>query len=185
MKLREELDAIGFNTAVNDPQVLEKLPWLNAVCEEILRLYPPVTSTGRVAIRDTFVAGVRIPKHTLVVLFPWAVNRNPRYWGGSDSERFVPERWLDKLPDGNRRLNKNGGAESNFCELTFLHGNRGCIGRDFSKAELRVILASFFGQFEVSRLPGDDLVAEPAGSLTIKPKGGLYVSLKRVRDWEV
>ncbi|KAK4503257.1 hypothetical protein PRZ48_006685 [Zasmidium cellare] len=181
-RLRAELDATGFHTAISDPQVLEKLPWLNAICEETLRLYPPVTTTGRIAIRDTTIAGARVPKGTLVVLFPWAVNRNPRYWGGLDSERFVPERWLDTRPDGSVRLNKHGGAESNFCELTFLHGNRGCIGRDFSKAELRVILASFFGQFEVARLPGDDLVAEPVGSLTIKPKGGLFVKLRRVRD---
>lgn len=159
---------------------LEALPLLNAICEETLRLYPPVTTTARKAIRDTTVAGVAVPKGTIIILFPWVVNRNPQYWGGVAADQFIPERWIERDQNGQARLNKHGGAESNYCELTFLHGNRACIGMNFAKAELRCILANMFMSFKLSRLPGDDLIAEPAGSLTIKPKGGLYVGLQRV-----
>lgn len=175
--LRQELRS--HPDCVSSAQALETMPYLNAVCEETLRLYPPVSLTSRKAIRDTNIAGVPVPKGMQIVLFPWAVNRNPKYWGGAAADQFVPERWLEKGEDGQVRMNKHGGAESNYCQLTFLHGNRGCIGRDFAKAELRCIIASLFGTFKVSRLPGDDLVAEPAGSITIRPKGGLYVQLEQ------
>ncbi|KAB8356621.1 hypothetical protein FH972_024199 [Carpinus fangiana] len=177
--LREEITSNCGCTS--SPTALESLPWLNAICEETLRLFPPVTSTARKTIRDTVIAGTRVPKNTMLVLFPWAMNRNPRYWGGQDAERFKPERWIDTLPDGRLRSNKHGGAESNFCEMTFLHGNRSCIGKDFAKAELRCILARLFETFEVSRLPGDDGSVNPVGSITIKPEGGLFVTLQRLK----
>lgn len=162
---------------ITSPKTLETLPWLNSICEETLRLFPAVTTTARKAIRDTTIAGTRVPKNTVLVLFPWAVNRNPHSWRGAD--RFMPERWIDKLLDNRLRLNKHGGAESNFCDMTFLHGQRSCIGRDFAKAELRCIIARLFSDFDVARLPGDDGKVTPAGSITIKPAGGLFVTLRR------
>ncbi|KAF2166664.1 hypothetical protein M409DRAFT_66637 [Zasmidium cellare ATCC 36951] len=180
-ELRDEIrEAVKIAPAFDPAQgilpysTLEKLPLLNGICEETLRLFPPVTNTGRVAIRDTFVADTPIRKGMMLAIFPWATNRNPEFWGVT-AEEMVPQRWIDEDANGARRLNKHGGAASNMCEQTFLHGNRACIGQDFAKAELRYILAALFERYHLERLEGDRGHVVPAGSLTIKPRGGLYV----------
>lgn len=156
--------------------VIESFPYLNGVCEEVLRLFPAVPTTLREAIRDTSIAGTAVPNGTWIVLSPWSINRNPHFWG-ADAHKFRPERWMDQLPDGTKRPNKNGGAQSNYCEITFLHGQRACIGRDFAKAELRCVLAAIFGRCEAQRLKGDDGRVTVSGAVTIKPREGMHVSL--------
>ncbi|KAK4508759.1 hypothetical protein PRZ48_002498 [Zasmidium cellare] len=177
-RLREELRAHPDCTA--SPTAVEALPWLNAICEETLRIFPPVTNTARKAIRDTTIANTRIRRGQMIAVFPWAINRNPKYWGGKDAAKFIPERWLDERPDGTLHINNHGGAASNYCNLTFLQGNRSCIGKGFAKAELRLVVAKMFGDFRVARLPGDNGKVNPVGSVTIKPEGGLFVTLTRV-----
>lgn len=176
--LREEI--LAHPDCTTSPTALESLPWLNAIMEETLRFFPPVTTTARLAIRNTTVAGTHIPRGTLFVAFPWAINRDPRFWGGSESERFVPERWFDKRPDGSLYVNGNGGAESAYCNMTFLQGNRSCIGKGFTKAELRLIIAKMFATFRIHRLPGDDGKVKPVGSITIRPEGGLFVRFEKI-----
>lgn len=179
-RVREEIRA-AIPKASNEPgvdiaKVLEGLPYLNGICNETLRLYPTVPVTVRTSIRDTEVIGRPIPKGVDVIISPWATNRNPRLWG-EDAEEFKPERWID---DG--KPNNNGGADSNYAQLTFLHGPRSCIGQGFAKAELRCLVAAFAGRFEWEMLDKEsDLI--PAGVITIKPKNGLHLRLKQIEGW--
>ena len=95
---------------------------------------------------------------------------------------MVPERWIDINADGTTRVNKHGGTSSNYCEITFLHGQRSCIGRDFAKAELRCAVAGIFGRFEVQMVdPGQTITV--SGSVTTKPREGMHLKLKTVGDW--
>lgn len=103
--------------------LLEKLPLLNAVCHETLRLFPTVPFTARTAVRPTRVGNIILPKDGQVWLPVWAFNRSPQFWGSNASE-FVPDRWIT---DGS--FNNNGGAPSNYAQMTFLHGPRTCIGQ--------------------------------------------------------
>lgn len=75
--------------------------------------------------------------------------------------------------------NNNGGAESNYALLTFLHGPRSCIGQGFARAELRALVAAWVlsFEFEMARL-GEVLV--PEGMVTVKPRGGLHLRVKFV-----
>lgn len=167
---------------------LESSPWLHGVCEEVLRLYPTVPMTLRESIRQTTINGAVIPEGTLIMIVPWAINRNPKFWG-AEAACFRPERWMDAVPAAETgsttpagagpryRLNKHGGAVSNFCETTFLHGARSCIGRDFAKAELKVALAGIFGAFDVTIGEKAQQKLRISGQVTIKPEGGLPVQL--------
>lgn len=174
---------------------MESLPYLHGVCEETLRLYPTVPTTAREAVRDTTVAGYRVPAGTRFVLVPYAINRHPNFW--RDAHRMVPERWIDVGPpeaddDGTststcaaagqqERPNKTGGTSTNFAELTFLHGARACIGRDFAKAELRCALAGVVGKYEIELHTREEPRCQ--GVVTMKPEGGMYLRLKPITSW--
>ncbi|OQE15446.1 hypothetical protein PENSTE_c028G07114 [Penicillium steckii] len=144
-KLRQEIrETIPSPDASVSWQDLEAMPYLNGVCQEVLRLYPTVPMTGREAIRETTIAGKKIPKGTTVALCPQAVNRSYEFWG-ENADQFLPERWIDTDPEtGKQSPNKHGGASTNFAQITFLHGPRACIGKDFAKAEFRCAVAGLF-----------------------------------------
>ncbi|KAF4549281.1 Cytochrome P450-like protein 36 [Elsinoe fawcettii] len=175
VRLREEVKAAFTSSEHSDlATTLERLPLLNGICNETLRLYPTVPVTVRRSNRPTTLLDRPIPEATDVVICPWVTNRLPALWG-KDADQFVPERWINE--DGTP--NNSGGVESNYSFLTFLHGPRSCIGQNFAKAELRCLLAAFVGKFEWDLdMPVEDVV--PAGVITIKPKNGLKVKLRHV-----
>lgn len=151
--------------------ILEPLPYLNGIINETLRLYPTVPITMRQAIRDSNVGGQTIPKGVVLILSMWQMNRSPEVWG-QEADQFLPERWI---ADG--KPNTNGGAQSNYEFLTFLHGPRSCIGQGFAKAEMRCLLASMISTFSWE-LAMDEAKIIPRGVITIKPANGLYIKLK-------
>ncbi|KAL8722757.1 MAG: hypothetical protein Q9225_000818 [Loekoesia sp. 1 TL-2023] len=120
---------------------IDQIDYLHAVCNEVLRLRPPVQLSQRVANVDTSILGQVIPKGTVIILCPLAVNRSRELWS-HDADEFKPERWMGPA---NSRL---GGAESPYAFLTFLFGRRGCIGKTFAKAELACLLAVWVNSFE-------------------------------------
>lgn len=158
---------------------IDNCSYLQAFCNEVLRVWAPVALTMRVAAKDTSILGQFIPKGTIIILCPWAVNMSEQLWG-TDAKEFKPERWLD----AEGRTNKSGSADSNFSFLTFLHGPRSCIGQKFAQAEFACLIAAWVGSFETRFEDGGALASgetpDIAGGVTSKPKGGLWVQLKEV-----
>ncbi|KAI0466204.1 cytochrome P450 [Xylaria cf. heliscus] len=160
--------------SVDIASTLERLPYLNGVINETLRLYPTVPLTQRSAIRDTQIGQYRIPKGANIIVSIWAMNRSPSVWG-SDSTKFRPDRWIT-----NNKPNHTGGADSNYQFLTFLHRPRSCIGQGFARAERRCLLASMVlsCNWELA-MSEKDVV--PGGTITIKPAKGLFLRLKPLK----
>ena len=152
---------------------MEKMSYLNAVCREVLRLFPPVAVTIRIAVKDTFICGQPIPQNTVVMLPPWAVNGSTELWG-SDAADFRPERWQRSASDP---ATDNRSTNYNF--LTFLHGPRSCIGQSFAMGEFACLLAAWVGAFEI-QLQDPDMIPVIKGGITAKPKDGLHVRVKPV-----
>ncbi|KIW34900.1 uncharacterized protein PV07_01643 [Cladophialophora immunda] len=184
-RLRAEIHAAipnGFSPTdsqdTNIASVLESLPLLNGVCSESLRVLPAVPVTMRTTKRNTTLIGHPVAAGTKFIMSPWAVNNDPELWG-PDAHEFKPERWID--PESGKP-NQTGGASTNYATLTFLHGQRSCIGQNFARAELRALVAAFAGAFEWALLNPDEEVV-PAGVITSKPRDGLKVALKRVKAW--
>lgn len=195
-KLREEIRAklpsIDDESNAATAELMDRLPYLHAVCNEVLRLYPAVALTRRVAAHDTTLLGQFIPKGTDIILAPAAVNRCQQLWG-DDALEFKPERWM-----GPGKAN-NGGAESNYAMLTFLHGKvivvphsnlntkmllgpRSCIGSSFARAEFACLLAAVVGRFEME-LADPNQKIEIAQGITQRIKGGLKVRMRVLPGW--
>jgi cytochrome P450 len=180
-EIREKLPSVDEDTEITS-QIIDHMPYLNAVCNEVLRYYPPVPLTLRDAGNDTSIAGHYVPKGTRVMLIPWAINKQESLWG-PDARKFNPERWM---PSEKNLQSANGGAPSNFAMLTFLHGPRSCIGQAFAKAEFACLLASWVGRFEFKLRNERELDEKNIlikGGVTARPAKGLYVKTKVLEGW--
>lgn len=180
-EIRENLPSIEDAGTITSQQI-DRLPYLSAVCNEVLRYYPPVPLTLRETARDTVVTGVAIPKGTRVMLVPMASNRNEEQWG-ADAHVFNPDRWLQS--DDNPH-SANGGASSNYALMTFLHGPRSCIGAGFARSEFACLLAAWIGRFEFELNDPkmyDEKNLTIRGNATAKPLGGVPVKTKVVEGW--
>ena len=174
-RLRKEVhDHIASPSEPVSAATLDHMPYLNAVCNEVLRVYAPVALTLRDTAEDTTIIGQFVPKETRIILSPWAINWSNELWG-PDAAEFNPDRWL-----GPGRAN-TGGATSNYAFMTFLHGPRSCIGQAFAKSEFNCLLAAFVGSFEFEKVdPDEELIIQ--GGITTKPKNGMNIRLTPV-DW--
>ncbi|KAF5631726.1 pisatin demethylase cytochrome P450 monooxygenase [Fusarium sp. NRRL 52700] len=175
-RLREEIrqNVDGLTDDV-DAKKLDSLSYLHAVCQESLRLYAPIPFTVRDALKDTQILGTFVPKGTMVILCPWAINRAHELWG-PDADDFNPERWM---APGQAN---SGGAKSNYAFLTFLHGPRGCIGQKFSLAELMALTCALIGRYRFD-IDKDYEVRDITDGIVAKPSKGLKVSMGEVQGW--
>ena len=180
-KLRDEVRAKLPSPAGNSDITsfdIDRVPYLSAVCNEILRYYDVFVWTWREAAVDTSLLGQPIPKGTKLVLPFSAIHRDRKLWG-EDADKFDPERWIaDK--------SKNGGPESNFAFMSFLHGPRSCIGEAFARAEYACLLAAWVGRFEFElndQKEMDEKNLEVAGGFTIGPIHGLDVKVRSLEGW--
>ena len=181
-EIREKLPSVADGDATITSQTIDHMPYLNAVCNEVLRYYPPVPLTLRQAAHNTTIGEHYVPKGTRIMLVPWAINKSESLWG-PDAKRFNPERWL---PSEKNPYSANGGARSNYAMLTFLHGPRSCIGQAFAKAEFACLLASWIGRFEFALNDEKELDEKNVlikGGITVRPAKGLFVKTKVVDGW--
>lgn len=97
-KLQSELDATfskGAQTSEFSNETLRRLPYLEAIINETLRLKPAVPSGQP---RETPPQGLQvdemwIPGNTIVVVPQYVIQRDDRYF--PSGAEFIPERWLD------------------------------------------------------------------------------------------
>ncbi|WP_435741920.1 cytochrome P450 [Nocardioides sp. SYSU DS0663] len=139
--------AAGFETTVNllgngirllhdHPEQLATLRadpdrWPNAV-EEVLRLDPPVLLTGRTVVRDTEIAGVRVPRGAVVTTLLAGANRDPDVF--AEPHRFDVTR------------------ENAADHVSFSAGRHFCLGAALARMEGEVGLRRIFDRFPDLRL---------------------------------
>lgn len=172
-EIRSRLEFDGDLNSSTDVLEIDHLPYLNAVCNEVLRLMPSVPMMMRLSDHDTIIQGQHIPKGTMITIASWAVNASKELWG-EDALEFNPDRWL-----GDGKTSNSGGALNNFANLTFMHGPRSCIGKDFARSELLCLMAAWFGRFEVE-LENPELGKDMIGWVTLRPGHRLPVRFREV-----
>jgi enediyne biosynthesis protein E7 len=132
---------------------------------EILRIYPGAPVMTRRALVDDVIDGHEVPAGSFVILSPYAVHRNPRFW--SDPERFFPER-----PEYARIR----AGEDRYRYIPFGAGPRRCVGDHFAQSLLGIVLPKLLRRFKFEFQPG--FVARPAPRINLRPAHGLMLRLK-------
>ncbi|KAF9565111.1 cytochrome P450 [Agrocybe pediades] len=159
-KLRHEISEAKEPMAQLEHDRLVNLPYLDAVCREMLRLYPPVYMVPKAAQKDTVlplhtpikgldgseIREIPIQAGTNVIVGIAAANCNPELWG-PDSYEWKPERWLKPLPEAVPQAHIPG-VYSHI--MTFLAGGRACIGFKFSLIEMKVVVSVLVESFRFS-----------------------------------
>lgn len=137
-RLQDELTALGADP---EPEALAKAPYLEAVCNETLRLRPPSPGVGRKLNAPMKIAGYDLPAGAGVFAqIIWA-HHDPAVF--PEPEVFRPERFLER-------------TYSPFEFLPFGGGNRRCIGAAFALYEMKLILGTLLRRYSfelVSKKP--------------------------------
>ncbi|MGH9544182.1 MAG: cytochrome P450 [Terriglobales bacterium] len=163
-KLRQELNQVLGGRAPQ-PEDLARLTFTDRVVKESMRLYPPAWSLARTTVRETELAGYRIPVGANVVMSPWILHRDPRFF--ERPEQFNPDRWTG---DAVQRLPR-------FAYFPFGGGPRLCIGAAFAMMEANLLLAAIAQGFQLRLVPGHPVSALP--SITLRPRHGMRMSIRK------
>ena len=143
-KLHEELHLTTLgNKAITDANVA-KLPYLQAVIKETLRVHPPgpLLSWARLSTSDVHLSnGMVIPSNTTAMVNMWAITHDPNLW--KDPLAFKPERFLASA----------GGADVDVrgCDLRlapFGAGRRVCPGKNLGLVTVSLWVAKLVHHFD-------------------------------------
>jgi cytochrome P450 len=141
-------------------------PYLDAVIDESLRLFPPVWIFTRLAEEDDVLGGTPIPKGSVMVICPYVIHRRPDLW--RDADTFDPDRFL---ADG------EASRQPRCAHMPFGAGPRMCIGAGFSLLEARAAITVLCRKYRFG-LASDGVRAAPV-FMSLRPEGGPVLTLSR------
>jgi len=160
--------------------MISKLPYLDAVIKESMRLYPVAPFIvrrlkGDICIPTENNDGVMsLPTGSLALIWIYGLHRNPEFWDRPDD--FIPERWID--------INLKDPGQSNGAYMPFASGPRNCIGQPIARIVIRTFLARLLYQhkFTDARLriadSAKDLRIEMEAGFTVLPIGGVHLEIR-------
>jgi len=148
-KLLEELDTLGDE---KDPSTIFKLPYLNAVCCETLRIYPVGMLTfPRVVRTPVSLCGQELEPGTVVLGSIYLLHQREDLY--PEPKQFKPERFLER-------------QFSPYEYLPFGGGARRCIGMAFAQFEMKVALAKILSRCELALLDRGEVRPKRRGLVT-------------------
>jgi cytochrome P450 len=160
-RLVEESQRVLGDRRANADDV-PRLAYAECVVREALRMYPPVWALiVREALDDVELGGYTIPRGSEVFMFPWVIQRDPRFFESPlefDPERFAPGR-IEKIPQ--------------YAWLPFGAGPHICIGQSLALAEMTLILATVLQRYTLQFAADQPCEVPPEPLLAIRPLGGL------------
>ena len=170
-RVRREVDAVvAPEPVIGSLEQTTKLPFLDAFCNEVMRLKPVAPLHVLEPVADATILGCAIPKGTpIMMLVRRMATRNENF---GDGACFDPDRWLvareeRSIPHDRRAFVPFGG------------GPRLCPGRSLALLQIRTVLAMLCRNFQVEPVRGGTDVDEYL-AFTMMPSN-LSVRLSRLR----
>jgi cytochrome P450 len=152
-KAQAELDEIVGQAKRMEESDIAKLPYLQAIVKEALRLHPaaPLIIPRR-SDNSCEIGGYLVPENTQVFVNVWGIGRDPSVW--KEPLEFNPERFLECNTDYRGQ---------DFELIPFGAGRRICIGLPLAHRMVHLVLGSLLHAFNWS-IPGatkdDDFVVD-------------------------
>ena len=157
-KLFDEIDRVleGRTPRMAD---LPRLPYVERVVTEALRLYPPAWIIGRRAIAEYALGDYVAPPRSIIFMSPWVTQRDARWY--PEPERFNPDRWTPEFK----------ASLPPFAYLPFGGGSRKCIGDQFALMEAALVLTTVAQKWRLPLAPGHPVATQPL--ITLRAKHGM------------
>ena len=136
-KLYEEVMSTIDSKGEISYESLMRMPYLDAVLSEALRLHSPVTRMSRVAVEDYKLGdtGVTIYKGQQIDIPIYAIHHDPDYY--PNPYQFNPERFM---PENRHNITP-------YTYLPFGAGPRNCIGMRFALLEAKLCLSHIIRKY--------------------------------------
>ena len=170
-RVRREVDAVvAPEPAIGSLDQTTELPFLDAFCNEVMRLKPVAPLHVLEPVADATILGCMIPKGTPIMMLVRRMATRDENFG--EGARFDPDRWL--VPPESRTCPHDRRAF-----VPFGAGPRLCPGRSLALLQIRTVLAMLCRNFQVEPVRGGTEVDEYL-AFTMMPSN-LSVRLRRLR----
>lgn len=148
-RLLEELDSLDENA---DFSTINKLPYLNAVCNETLRIYPVgILLFERKVETPVSLCGYDFEPGTLLIGSIYSVHQREDLY--PEPKKFKPERFLER-------------QFSPYEFIPFGAGARRCIGAALAQCEMKLILTKILTNLELELINNSELKPKRRGLVT-------------------
>ena len=154
-KLLQEIDKLG---GLPDPIEISRLPYLTAICQETLRLYPVVpVSFARISNQDMEIMGRFFEAGT--TFMPCIYSTHHRQDLYPNSKQFKPERFLER-------------QYTPYEFIPFGGGVRLCLGYALALLEMKLVIASIISKYNLELANNKPIKPIRRGG-TIAPSNGV------------
>jgi cytochrome P450 len=131
-QLLKELDTLAPNS---DPNAIARLPYLTAVCQETLRIYPiAMIGSPRIVKSPLKLMGYQFEPGTALIPCIYLTHHRQELY--PEPKQFKPERFFER-------------QFSAYEYLPFGGGNRHCIGSAFAQFEMKLVLAKILSRYRL------------------------------------
>ncbi|MEL6162382.1 MAG: cytochrome P450 [Cyanobacteria bacterium J06628_3] len=169
-EVREKLLAELETVDNQDLNSIIKLPYLDAVCAETLRIYPiAIIAFPRINKTPIEIMGCEYPAETWLTPCVYLTHHREDLY--PEPYLFKPERFIEK-------------QYSPYEYLPFGGGNRRCIGMAFALFEMKLVLTTVLKNLDLS-IVNNQVVKPTRRGGTLAPSGGKWLVVKGERDVKV
>ena len=158
--LKQELDR-SVSGDVPSFEELERLPYLDSVIRESMRVMPASSYSQRSAVEPTTLGPVRLNAWTPVIFSQFITHHRADLFENPD--QFIPERWATISP-------------SPYAYLPFGAGPRMCIGAPLAMVEIRTALTIMLKRFNFQIVPMSTVNAHVVSTM-LGPTSPIHATL--------
>ncbi|MBV6624380.1 MAG: cytochrome P450 [Rivularia sp. (in: Bacteria)] len=157
----DELQSV-LNGEAPTVEQLQKLPLLERVIKESMRVLTPVPWNARITSQATELGGYELPKGTEVFVSIYQTHHLPEIY--SQPEKFNPQRWETFEP-------------TMFEYNPFSAGSRICIGAGFAMMEIKIVLSMLLQKYRLEYIPQQTI--NRSGNIVMAPKNGIKMIVRQ------
>ena len=163
-KLLAEIESLGEDS---DPMDTFKLPYLTAVCQETLRIYPIAILTSKRLVQEaTTIANFELEPDLRIMGCIYLLHQREDLY--PNPKKFKPERFIER-------------QFSPYEYMPFGGGHRRCIGAALAELEIKLVVAEILKHYQLQLVESRPLKPQRRGVL-LAPTGGVKMMVTGDRD---
>lgn len=166
-KVVQELDDLFRDNPNVTFESLRKVPRLESVLKEVLRLHPPLIILMRKVLQDFKVGELTIPAGKFVCAAPAITHRIASLF--PDPERFDPERYSEE-----RQEDKNL-----YAWQAFGGGRHKCSGNAFALFQIKAIFCILLRRYEFELVESPESYQDDYTKMVVEPKSPCRIRFRR------